>query len=169
MRSTKRYIWSISIVWLILLNVIKQDEVQEYLFTFNNELYTYEVIILSSWIVLRLISFSIDYANARIRVLHGKIPLETVQEQFSTINYFAYILYIPTILTGPPFVYARYLHMMEENKLNHRVEECFYRILVLFKELIRMAFWWIIYDLLLHFFYVNNFIYNSEVNTNFGL
>lgn len=164
MRSTKRYIWSITVVWLIALNVIKQDEVQEYLFIHSNEFYTYEIIVLSCWVVLRLISFSIDYANARISRMHGEITLETIEERFSNSNYFGYALYVPTILIGPPFMYARYEYMIELNKEDHRIEEFLSRLSMLIQSLLRVWFWWTINDLMLHFFYTNNFIYNSVVS-----
>lgn len=164
MRSTKRYIWSITVLWLIVLNVAKQDEVQDYLFKISNEFYTYEVIILSCWVVLRLISFSIDYANARISAMHGETTLYRIQERFTTCNYLAYILYVPTILIGPPFIYARYEHMIEMNRKRHRVEEFLVRLKVLIQNMLRVWFWWNINDFFLHFFYTNNIIYNVDVS-----
>lgn len=164
MRSTKQYIWSITVLWLILLNVIKQDEVQEYLFAYNNAFYMYEVIILSCWIILRLISFSVDYANARIGVMRGEKALEVIQERFSTWNFFAYVLYVPTILIGPPFMYERYEHMIEMNKQDQRVEEFLTRLSSTIQSLLRVWFWWIVNNLMLHFFYTNNFTYNAQVS-----
>lgn len=158
-RYTRRgYIWLLTIFWLLVMNMLKQPSVQE-IFLFDlHDLELYEVIVYFCWMVLRLVSFTLDFRDEHER----RSPSDN-RIHYSNVNYLGYVFYVPTMLHGPPMTYARYIHMLPLNKYQ-RVEDFLARLSELLKTLVRLAFWSFIYELSMHYIYANNVVYHSQVN-----
>lgn len=152
-----RNIWLLTIFWLLIMNMLKQSSVQEMFLKDLDDLKMYEVIVYFCWMVLRLVSFTLDY-----RTEYDQHSPSDNRIYYSIVNYLGYSFYIPTMLHGPPMTYARYIHMMPLNKYQ-RVEDFLVRLSELLKTLTRLAFWSFVYELSMHYIYANNVVYNSQV------
>lgn len=159
MRSKRRrYIWLLTIFWLLVMNMLKQSSVQEVLLHDLQDLELYEVIVYFCWMVLRLVSFTLDFRREYDRTS----PSES-RDHYSNINYLGYVFYVPTMLNGPPMTYARYIHMLPFNKYQ-RVQDFLARLKELLRTLARLAVWSFIYELSMHYMYANHVVYHSQVN-----
>lgn len=153
-----RCIWLLTIFWLLVMNMLKQSTVQEMFLSDLHDLELYEVIVYFCWMVLRLVSFTLDFRHE-----HDRRAASTDRIHYSNVNYLGYVFYVPTMLHGPPMTYARYIHMLPLNKYQ-RVEDFLVRLSEMLKTLVRLAFWSFVYELSMHYIYANNVVYNSQVN-----
>lgn len=161
MMMRKGYIWILTIVWLGVLNMLKQSVLEDWLSSMLTEKEVCDAMIALSWLLLRVTSFSLDYCNARIEL--SKTSSEcNGSHYFSTLNYLAYSFYMPVYLHGPPLIYERYGKMYAKNRL-HRVEESLHRFKELIITLARIGCVYVLNELCMHFIYANVIIYNPDV------
>lgn len=153
----RRYIWLLTIFWLLTMNVLKRPGVQEEFLADLQDMRLYEVIVYFCWMILRLVSFTLDFRNAI-----DQHEASVHRQYYSWVNYLGFVFYVPTMLHGPPMTYLRYIHMLPLNRFQ-RVEDSLARFGVLLKTLVRLAFWSFVYELLMHYIYANNAVYNSKV------
>lgn len=153
-----RCIWLLTIFWLLIMNMLKQSSVQEVLLPDLHDLELYEAIVYFCWMVLRLVSFTLDYRDE----CDHRSPSE-YGANYSIANYLGYVFYVPTMLHGPPMTYVRYIHMLPLNKYQ-RVEDFLARLSELLKTLVRLACWSFVYELAMHYIYANKVVYNSQVS-----
>lgn len=153
-----RCIWLLTIFWLLVMNMLKRLSVQKMFLADLHDFELYEVIVYFCWMVLRLVSFTLDFRDEH----NQRWPSEN-HNDYSMINYLGYVFYMPTMLHGPPMTYIRYIHMLPLNKYQ-RVEDFLKRLNELLKTLARLAFWSFVYELAMHYIYANNVVYNSQVS-----
>lgn len=154
MMMKKGHIWLLTIVWLGVLNMLKQSILEEWLSSMLSEKEVCDAMIALSWLMLRVTSFSLDYCNARNE--------PSKRYHFSTLNYLSYSFYMPVYLHGPPLIYERYGKMFAKNRL-HRVEESLDRFRELIVTLTRIGCVYILNEICMHFIYANVIIYNPDV------
>lgn len=158
MALRKRYVWILTVVWLAVLNMLKQSVWEERLSAILNEKELCDAMIALSWLLLRVTSFAIDYCNARTTK-----DCEQIEIKFSTLHYLSYSFYLPVYLHGPPLIYERYATMIPRNRL-HRVEESLYRLKELMISLLRVGCVYVLNEICMHFIYANVVIYNPDVS-----
>lgn len=142
------------------MNMLKQSSVQEVLLPDLHDLELYEAIVYFCWMVLRLVSFTLDFQDE----FDQSAPSEHgAGAHYSIVNYLGYVFYVPTMLHGPPMTYVRYIHMLPLNKYQ-LVEDFLARLNVLLKTLVRLACWSFLYELAMHYIYANKVVYNSQVS-----
>lgn len=156
----KRYVWMLTVVWLAILNMLKQSIGDGLPSHELSEKEICDAMIALSWLLLRVSSFAIDYCNAKDK------RAENTREYFSTLHYVSYSFYLPVFLHGPPLIYERFAKMYARNQL-HPVEESFDRLKVFAISLIRIACIYVLNELCMHFIYANVIIYNPDVRTLF--
>lgn len=161
MALQKRYVWMLTVIWLAILNMLKQSVWEERLSTMLTEKELCDAMIALSWLLLRVTSFAIDYCNAR-----PTDDLELVRIKFSTLHYLSYSFYLPVYLHGPPLIYERYAKMIPQNRL-HRVEESWYRLKELMISLFRIGCVYVLNEICMHFIYANVVIYNPDVSIQY--
>lgn len=162
MMMRKRYIWMLTLVWLAVLNMLKQSMLEDWLTLMLTEKEICDAMIALSWLMLRVTSFSLDYCNARHELSSGKCSDYGLQD-FSTLNYLSYSFYMPVYLHGPPLIYERYRKMYSKNQL-YRVEESLQRFRELVITLARIGCVYILNEFCMHFIYANVIIYNPDVS-----
>lgn len=158
----KRYVWMLTIVWLAILNMLKQRESEKWLASVLNETEIYDGMIALSWLLLRVTSFAIDYCNTKNRCIE-KMPPDQMLDHFSTLHYLSYSFYLPIYLHGPPIIYERYAKMYANNRL-YPIEESVDRFKELMISLIRICCVYVLNEICMHFIYANVIIQNSDVN-----
>lgn len=158
--TRRRYIWLLTIMWLLIMNALKQTTVQTLLLADLHDLQLYEIIVYFCWMVLRLVSFTLDF---RIDSTQTSASPSTTTNAYSFVNYLGYVFYVPTMLHGPPMIYQRYIHMLPLNKYQ-RVEDFLARLWGLLTTLVRLVVWYFAYELAMHYIYANNVVYNSQVS-----
>lgn len=158
----KRYVWMLTIVWLAILNMLKQKESEQWLASVLNETEIYDGMIALSWLLLRVTSFAIDYCNTKNRRIE-KMPPDQMLDHFSTLHYLSYSFYLPIYLHGPPIIYERYAKMYANNRL-YPIEESVDRFKELMISLIRICCVYVLNEICMHFIYANVIIQNSDVN-----
>lgn len=161
MFMTKRYVWALTVVWLAILNMLKQSVWEEYLSTELSEKEICDAMIALSWLMLRVTSFAIDYCNFKRKCIE-KAPNDE-PKVFTTLQYLAYSFYFPVCLHGPPLIYERYAKMYAKNQL-YRVEESLTRFKVLVISLVRVGCVYLLNELCMHLIYANVIIYNPDVS-----
>lgn len=162
MQMRKRYIWMLTIVWLGVLNMLKQSILEEWLSSMLSEKEVSDAMIALSWLLLRVTSFALDYCNARNEEPN---KYSDGSDYFSTLNYLSYSFYLPVYLHGPPLIYERYGRMYAKNRL-HRVEESLDRFRELIISLVRIGCVYVLNEFCMHFIYANVIIYNPDVRAN---
>lgn len=163
MMMRKRYIWMLTIVWLGVLNMLKQSVLEEWLSSMLNEKEVCDAMIALSWLLLRVTSFALDYCNAQNKESNQDSECNA-SDYFSTLKYLAYSFYMPVYLHGPPLIYERYGKMYAKNRL-HRVEESLERFVELIITLVRLGCVYILNEFCMHFIYANVIIYNPDVRS----
>lgn len=160
MAMRKRYVWILTVVWLAILNTLKQSDWEKLLLRKArlDEKEIYDAMMALSWLLLRVTSFSIDYCNAR-----SVDNSEQTRIKFSTHHYLSYSFYLPIYLHGPPIIYERYAKMIPRNQL-YRVEESMYRLKELLISLVRIACVYVVNEICMHFIYANVVILHSDVS-----
>lgn len=155
-------VWLVATFWVLLLNIVKAEQIQEPLKEYLDisETNCYETIIISSWIILKLISFTLDCVQQQssIDFVHAN--------PFNAFNLLGYVFYFPNMLVGPIIIYRRYANMLKKNVdplTIHQSGERYARVKGLLLNLLRFGFWLAITDFALHFIYVNNLMYNPQV------
>lgn len=157
----KRYVWALTVIWLAVLNMLKQSMWEDWLSSVLNEKEVCDAMIALSWLLLRVTSFALDFCNARMNAI-GKRP-EQGSDYFSTLHYLSYSFYLPVYLHGPPLIYERYGKMFPKNQL-HRLEEAWHRLKEFAITLLRIACIYCLNEFCMHFIYANVIIYNADVS-----
>lgn len=114
-----------------------------------------------SWLMLRLISFSVNYCNAKKNV--DMTFIKQINERFAPIKFVAYSFYLPVFLHGPPLIYDRYASMFEKNQIQP-VEESLQRLKELVIMLIRLGIVYLLNEFAMHLIYSNVVIYEPDVS-----
>lgn len=161
MMMRKGHIWMLTIVWLGVLNMLKQSVLEEWLSSTLSEKEICDAMIALSWLLLRVTSFALDYCNAQ-KEQPNKYSECNGTSYFSTLNYLSYSFYLPVYLHGPPLIYERYGKMYAKNQL-HRVEESIDRFRELIITLARIGCVYLLNEFCMHFIYANVVIYNPDV------
>lgn len=161
----KPYVWMLTVIWLAILNMLKQSVWEEKLSLELNEQEICEAMIALSWLLLRVTSFAIDYCNARDNCQPMRNSEQIRDDCFSTLHYLSYSFYLPVFLHGPPLIYERYARMFPKNQLL-RIEESLCRLKELFLSLIRIGCIYLLNEFCMHFIYANVVIYNPDVSNS---
>lgn len=103
--------------------------------------------LITTWSILKCISFNIDNADKKITVNH-------------LLDYFAYILYFPNLFLGPFLPYKSFERGLKI------APDLKFRILALIQNLARCFFWFFLIHIFLHFVYINATIFHLEVCKN---
>lgn len=146
-------IWTATIVWLIILNVMKLEHIQKSLKLNLSDFTLFEVFVYFLWMVLRLVSYTIDACKAKYRST----------DEYCIVNYLGFVFYMPTMLNGPPMVFERYTHMLPLNRFQ-RVEDFLERLKTLICIIMRLLFWYFLFEFSMHFIYANVVVFNPQVN-----
>lgn len=157
-------IWTVATSWVLAMNYMKGEHVQDYInfyFDISESMY-FEIVIISAWNILKLLSFTLDCVQQR-----GRIDLRIHENPFNALHLLAYVLYFPTILVGPIIIYRRYLSMIAKNNEVHQDGDNLRRSKALLLNLLRIGLWLAFNDFALHFIYVNNIMYNPGVSNLF--
>lgn len=156
-------LWMVATIWVLLLNIFKIEQIQEPIkeYLHISETSCYEIIIISSWIILKLISFTLDS-------VHQNSSINCIRENaFNVFNLLGYVFYFPTMMVGPIVIYKRYANMLKKNDdplSVYQHGEASGRMKMLLYNLIKLGFWLMLTDFALHFVYVNNLMYNPQVS-----
>lgn len=157
----KPAIWTIAIAWVLAMNYLKGEHVQDYInyyFDISESKY-YEIVIISAWNILKLLSFTLDCVQQR-----AHINVKVRENPFNVVNMLAYVFYFPNMLVGPIIIYKRYLSIIAKNQGFHPDEDSLRRCKALVLNLLRIGLWMAFNDFALHFIYVNNIMYNPQVS-----
>lgn len=165
MRMQKSYVWMLTVVWLAILNMLKQSVWEETLSSLLNEKEICDAMIALSWLLLRVTSFAIDYCNDRDKFRKSG---EYLQHRYSTAQYFSYSFYLPIYLHGPPIIYERYASMYAKNRLLD-LDESFHRLKELLISMVHIGCIYLVNEFCMHFIYANVIIYNADVSKIYSL
>lgn len=160
-KSGRAAIWTIAIAWVLVMNYLKGEHVQDYInsyFDISESKY-YEIVIISAWNILKLLSFTLDCVQQR-----AHINVKVRENPFNIVNLLAYVFYFPNMLVGPIIIYKRYLSVISRNNDVHQDGDSWRRYKALALNLLRIGFWMAFNDFALHFIYVNNIMYNPQVS-----
>lgn len=146
----KLFVWAYAFIWLSLINALRGDLayiICSYLYLDPRSLS--ELIIILSWNLLRLLSFSLDNIDAKDE--------KSTDERFQLIYMLGYVWYFPNLYFGPFMLYSRYETMIYSNKViyNGLWNNFLQRFNIFSIAIIRCIFWYFFVELSLHFFYVN--------------
>lgn len=155
-RFGKRYVWLVTVFWLIVLNLIKRYAWSEWVQGLTSPDKIYSGLIMVAWLLLRTTSFAAEYCDAKETMCETNL-----QKKFSLWKYLGYTFYIPVYQHGPPLIYERY-EMCEIN-VKTDLEETADRFADLFHALLRIGAIYLFTELISHFIYINVVIYNPEV------
>lgn len=147
LRNSKSTVWTISAVWIIVINIVKNSS------DVYNELGYQEyclLIVTLSWSVLKGISFSLN------KITNFKVSenLTKANQCYRMKHYLGYTLYFPTLVFGPFMIYNRYNALLEQNQ-NEENWSLLLRTKKLLVDVVRAYFWYIVLHILLHFCYVH--------------
>ncbi|KAG5680132.1 hypothetical protein PVAND_009657 [Polypedilum vanderplanki] len=153
----KRHVWAITCLWLFILNVLKFESYFSNLMDILNidESKVHDFLVIFAWCLLKNTSFNLE------RVTRPN------EENFNLLNCLGYVFYIPTFHFGPIISYTRYLHMLE----NLHTEETYTmnnhkeRIKKFLLKLLRFAFWYVVTEIGLHFFYIHYIAMEVDLKT----
>lgn len=155
----KLFVWAYAFIWLVVINSLRGD----FAYIFCTFLHldprsSSELIIILSWNLLRLLSFSLDNIDAE----NDKFKYE----RFRLSYMLGYVWYFPNLYLGPFMLYTRYETMIHNNKVaNYRDWSLFLNRLKHFIiSIIRCMFWYFFIELSWHFFYVNCIQLNINVS-----
>lgn len=147
----KSQIWALASFWLVILNVLK-FETNDLLITqiLNiDDSKIHDFLVVFAWCLLKNISFNLERIEASVN-----------DSKFSIINCFGYVFYFPTFLCGPHVIYSRYADMLERKDDIPPASER-YKSFAL--NIIRFAFWFLLTELALHYFYVHSIVLNLDL------
>ncbi|XP_053680334.1 protein-cysteine N-palmitoyltransferase Rasp [Anopheles nili] len=142
-KGYRRTIWLKTFLWIALINIFKvwyfYDKLNVHLNINNDQLL--ELSLISSWNVIKCISFCLDKHN----VGHE-------EEHYGLCDLFGYVLYFPLLIMGPAIVYSRFrtIHLPKSNPAGFGV-----RLYALAKRLVMASFWAFVMLAGQHFLYVN--------------
>lgn len=125
------------------------------------EIESYEIIIIGSWNILKLLSFTLDCVQASSKITGSQ------KSSFSIVNLLGYMFYIPNMLVGPIIIYARYAEMLTKDARTP-LSDSLQRAKLLLLNIARVGLWLAFNDFALHFIYVSNLTYNPQVNFLFN-
>lgn len=150
-------LWAYALVWLYVINIFKSHQFQEKWAAYLNlsERHIYEVIIILSWQLLKLLSVTLDSKSANEKIRVGPTSITAA---------IGYTFYYPNLVLGPIMVFRRYNSMLQsrfDTEKNDRIEK---RIFELLTRLLRIIFWMLLTDFSLHFIYLTNLQYNMNVS-----
>ncbi|XP_064547327.1 protein-cysteine N-palmitoyltransferase Rasp [Drosophila montana] len=127
---SKLLTWLLTAAWIVVINVAKNS--QWWLDTVGYAEYAVLIVTLS-WSLLRGCSYSFTGTGT------GNIP-----------DYLAYTMYFPCLTYGPFISYERFNKQSTAGEVSS-AQQC-WRFLV---ALLRVAFWWLIMQWALHYFYIH--------------
>lgn len=106
------------------------------------ESHVHDFLVIFAWCILKNTSFNLE------RVTSER------DENFSIIECLGFLFYLPTFQFGPTFTYTRYIHMQDclKMKQTYSIKQ---RVKRLILQLLRFAFWYIVVEIALHFFYIH--------------
>lgn len=152
-RTRPLYIWLNVISWLVVLNMMKIQGFRKAIDIDLAEVVVMEAFLFFSWVILRLASVTLDYCNAG-RDERAKISPDI---------FLGYVLYIPTLLHGPPMVFRRYIHMVPLNRYQ-RVEDFLIRLRKLIGVLLKVVVLFFVFEACMHLIYANAVAMNPQVS-----
>lgn len=120
------------------------------------EIESYEIIIIGSWNILKLLSFTLDCVQASSQITGRQ------NSPFSVVNLLGYMFYIPNMLVGPIIIYGRYADMLTKGE-RIPLSDGLQRAKMLLLNIARAGLWLAFNDFALHFIYVSNLMYNPQV------
>lgn len=165
MLGPKYGVWTLTVIWLGILNMLKQRTFDEWLSSMTlTDKEVCDAMIALSWLMLRVTSFALDYCNARKNWTEKQTEQEA--DYFSTLHYLSYSFYLPVFLHGPPLIYERYGKMYDKMQL-YRVQESWDRIKELLVTLLRIIAVYFLNELCMHFIYANAIIHDPDVSAYF--
>lgn len=149
--SGKLFIWTLASFWLVILNFLKFESNYKIMAEVLNidDLKIHDFLVIFAWCLLKNISFNIERVDA-----HDKN-----ENKFSLVNCLGYVFYFPTFLCGPHVIYSRYSDMLE--KIDIMPSTARYKRF--FFNLLRFAFWFLLTELALHFFYMHTIVMNLDL------
>lgn len=150
--TRKSHAWCLMSLWLILLNWMKFGNITENVakFLLLDTAQMNDFLIIFAWALLRGLSFSLE----RVNYLEDK-------SKFTLIDYLGYNFYFPTLVSGPTVIYSRYMEMLDV--VNNQIAPIVSRIRSLIINLIRFAFWFLLTELALHYFYIHSIVLNLDL------
>lgn len=151
MLHSRRYIWLLTFFWFMLLTYFLDEVIIDY-----------DRVVYIPWLILRLVSFSLDYCNAK-KAMSTTTDKRILRTKFSFVNFFGYIFYMPTYLFGPLPIYERYISSLERIK-SHRIEKISRRFKELVMNLLYIVIWYLLFHFIMHYIYLNNVFDNPKVN-----
>lgn len=154
----KRYVWSVTVFWLVALNVIKGFAWSDWLMDLISSDDIYGGLIMMAWLLLRTTSFAAEYSDAMEKMSEARL-----KQKFSIWMYIGYTCYVPVYQHGPPLIYERYATMCENDDVTPTFEDMADRFVDLFKALLRIGLIYLFTELVSHYIYTNVIMYNPEV------
>lgn len=158
MFTDKRFIWFLTVIWLTVVNMLKQGDWETWLTKSISTAECFDAMIALSWLMLRLLSFTVDYCNSNTESTEYD-----VKERYALAKFLAFSFYLPVFLHGPPLIYDRYATMFDRNRIQP-VEESFSRFKELIITFVRILAVYFLNEICMHMVYANIVIYNPDVS-----
>ncbi|ALC45064.1 rasp [Drosophila busckii] len=131
-RRSKKVTWLLAISWLCFMDVVKNNDWWMRQVDFAE---TVMVVVSFGWSVLRGCSYCLTKSSTN-----------------NLVDFLGYMLYFPSLTTGPLISYERYRTKRETNGWPH-----------LLQSLLRCAFWWLVVQVSFHYIYVPYMTKHVEV------
>lgn len=143
----KLAIWVIFISILVIFNFLKYKNIFWSVFDYEN-INDEEIYLLFfglGWIGLRCISFCINYVDMRKQIITDNDD-KTRRLSENLVAMFSYVLYLPTLYTGPIILYEDFAH-------SFKVTSNVIKIKVFLKDMMIYLLYTILLDLAFHYIY----------------
>lgn len=157
----KSVVWINAVIWLIILNLLKTDVMQEALLGAAlglTEHQTYEILVISLWSLMKCLSFSLNY-------IEKYEAEEWIHKGYNLADYLGYLFYFPNFFMGPIIIYDRYRNMLKEYCYK-QCTDLSERLLKLSTQLIKAIVWYIFAEIFLHYFYIHAMCSHIEVRSS---
>lgn len=154
MQTSPMFIWMLTVICLSYRQFVRVVDVVIVLFDDYTSLNDFTV--LYTWLILRVTSYSLEFNRAmRKCYAHQELP-----RAYSFLNYLGYVFYMPTILSGPPMIYKRYVRMLTQKKYDDFIRRSF----ELIWRLLRLFFYAVVLEMARHFIYAEFLCENPNVS-----
>ncbi|XP_017057828.1 protein-cysteine N-palmitoyltransferase Rasp [Drosophila ficusphila] len=130
---SKHLVWLLSGGWILCINLLQKNEWWTERVGYSEYVL---VIVTLSWSVLRGCSYSLSKMGAQ----------EEELQRYNIVQYLGYAMYFPCLTYGPIIGYRRFVDRREEEQQNW---------LEFAVGIIRSAFWWLVMQCALHYFYIH--------------
>lgn len=155
MRLKRRYIWLLGTILLTGRQLVPRvHDIRDTTFISPSKLN--EFLMIYAGLLVRLISYSVDYNRASQR----RTVRQKEMQRYSMPNYLGYAFYMPVLVCGPPLIFGRYANSSRYRKCDDFPQ----RLSDLFIELSKVTVNAFIMEFARNFIYAQFFSNNPQVS-----